>query len=54
MNELLTLTAAELQRQGWTIDRRCYPWLAYKGPRFSPTESFPCRTPRFIPKVSAV
>lgn len=26
------------QAEGFTIDRHCYPWVAYKGPRFSPSE----------------
>lgn len=24
--------------QGFTVDTTCYPWFAYKGPRFNPTE----------------
>lgn len=23
---------------GYTVDTTCYPWVAYKGPRFNPTE----------------
>lgn len=37
---LLILSAAEAEAQGFTIDRHCWPWLAYKGPRFEPTEYF--------------
>lgn len=28
----------EAREQGFTIDENCYPWVAYKGPRFNPTE----------------
>lgn len=27
----------EAEHQGYTIDKTCYPWVAYKGPRFAPT-----------------
>ena len=26
------------REEGFTIDHHCYPWVAYKGPRFNPTE----------------
>ena len=34
----------EMEAAGFTIDRHCYPWLAYKGERFRPTESHVCFT----------
>jgi hypothetical protein len=35
---------AEMRKQGFIIDATCYPWFAYKGPRFMPTDWFPCLT----------
>lgn len=32
------------RRLGYTVDRNCYPWFAYKGPRFKPTDSKDCYT----------
>jgi hypothetical protein len=32
------LTPAQAEQQGFTIDRHCYPWVAYKGERFKPME----------------
>lgn len=29
---------AEAEAAGYDVDRSCYPWVAYKGPRFQPTE----------------
>lgn len=26
------------KEDGFEIDESCYPWVAYKGPRFNPTE----------------
>jgi hypothetical protein len=34
----------EMQAQGFTIDRHCYPNVYYKGPRFNPTEWGTCYT----------
>jgi hypothetical protein len=34
--------ADELEAQGFTIDRHCSPPVAYKGPRFAPTEIWQC------------
>lgn len=31
-------SAVEAQAAGYEVDRHCYPWIAYKGPRFRPTE----------------
>lgn len=31
-------------QQGYTIDTSCYPWFAYKGPRFAPTDRRDCYT----------
>lgn len=50
--ELLALDAEELVKLGYTIDRHTYPWTAYKGPRFMPTEWFNCRTPAYPPSAS--
>lgn len=36
--------ADEMEAKGYTIDHHCYPWVAYKGPRFNPTEWFSCYT----------
>lgn len=32
------LTQAEAEEQGYTVNHHCYPWVAYKGPTFAPTE----------------
>jgi hypothetical protein len=34
----------EMRGKGFTIDDHVYPWVAYKGPRFSPTEWYECFT----------
>jgi hypothetical protein len=31
----MKITPAEARAQGYTIDQTCYPWVAYKGERFS-------------------
>lgn len=31
--------------QGYAIDDTCYPWIAYRGPRFAPTEWHAIITP---------
>lgn len=36
----------DAREQGYVIDSCCYPWLAYKGGRFQPTESHECYTER--------
>lgn len=28
----------EYLNKGYTVDTSCYPWVAYKGPRFNPTK----------------
>lgn len=33
-------TRKRILAEGFTIDNTCYPPLAYKGPRFEPTEAF--------------
>jgi hypothetical protein len=38
------LTPDEARDQGFTIDTTTYPWTAYKGPRFSPTDWRDCFT----------
>lgn len=30
------LTPAEAEARGYKVDRCCYPWVGYKGPRFKP------------------
>lgn len=37
---------SDMRELGFTIDDTCYPWVAYKGPRFAPTESHWCYTDR--------
>lgn len=32
-------SAAEARAAGFKVDETCYPWLAYRGPRFNPIES---------------
>lgn len=27
----------QAESEGYTVDHHCYPWIAYKGPRFNPT-----------------
>ena len=34
----------DAKRDGFTIDSHCYPWAAYKGERFRPTEIHSCFT----------
>jgi len=38
------VTVAWAQDHGYTVDRSCYPWFAYKGPRFNPSEARLCWT----------
>ena len=38
-------TAAGAEAAGYTVDRSCYPWVAYRGARFAPDEWFPLITP---------
>ncbi len=38
------VSAKTAERRGFTVDRHCYPWFAYKGPRFAPTETVLIRT----------
>jgi len=38
------LEPGEARERGFTIDTHCYPWLAYKGPRFAPTDTAECYT----------
>jgi hypothetical protein len=32
------MTRESAEAAGYEVDTHCYPWLAYKGSRFSPTE----------------
>jgi hypothetical protein len=41
------LPAETLIELGWTIDRTCYPWVAYKGDRFNPTDWATIDTPAY-------
>ena len=41
------ITARHAEALGFTVDRTCYPWFAYKGPRFQPTEITNVVTPRY-------
>lgn len=34
------------EAEGFTVDTHVYPWFAYKGERFSPTEKAECLTDR--------
>ena len=34
----LPRTRQEAEAQGYTVDTHVYPWVAYRGPRFNPTE----------------
>jgi hypothetical protein len=31
-------TRHQAERAGYIVDTHCYPWFAYKGPRFAPTD----------------
>jgi len=35
----------QARADGFIIDECCNPPIAYKGPRFQPTEHYPCYTP---------
>lgn len=39
------MTAEEAERRGYIVDRHCYPWIAYRGPRFVPTKWIVVDTP---------
>lgn len=40
-------TADQAAAAGWTVDRHCYPWVAYTGPRFNPDRITEIDTPAF-------
>lgn len=44
-------TAEEAEAQGWTVDRTCYPWVAYQGPPFMTTRWCQIETPTYRPEV---
>jgi hypothetical protein len=48
------MTPEIAEREGYTIDRHCYPWLAYKGPRFKPEDSQFCYTDREAAMLKAL
>lgn len=39
------ISAEQAEARGFTVDRTCYPWFAYKGGRYAPTESVEIVTP---------
>lgn len=38
MGKWRNMSKKEMESRGFTVDGHCYPWVAYKGPRFQPTE----------------
>lgn len=38
------MTRLEAVAKGYMVDDTVYPWVAYKGPRFAPTEAHRCMT----------
>lgn len=38
MSNWRNMSAETVRAMGFTVDETCYPWVAYKGPRFAPTE----------------
>lgn len=40
-----TWTDREARDRGFAVDTTCYPWVAYKGARFNPTEWHSIQTP---------
>lgn len=42
---IVPATEDEAREMGWTVDRHCYPWVAYLGPRFSPDRIVDIATP---------
>jgi len=32
------MNRTQAEDEGYTVDDTCYPWIAYKGPRFKPSE----------------
>jgi hypothetical protein len=43
-DEFVPLTREDAKIRGLIVDDTCYPWFAYKGPRFGPTENHDCLT----------
>lgn len=39
------MTVQDAERLGYEIDKACYPWIAYLGPRFAPTSCWQIQTP---------
>lgn len=39
------MTRRQAEAAGFTVDDTAYPWIAYKGPRFTPTECLAIATP---------
>ncbi len=40
ITSILERQASKAEAKGFVVDRHCWPWVAYKGPRFAPTEWF--------------
>lgn len=40
----MVIDRKQAEVQGFIVDTHCYPWLAYKGDRFAPTEHMDCLT----------
>lgn len=40
------MSKAQAKAAGYTVDESCYPWIAYKGPRFQPTTHVAINTDR--------
>ncbi len=38
------ITPAQAVAEGFDVDRSCYPWIAYRGPRFNPDVYRECMT----------
>ena len=47
-------SAEHFRAQGFTIDECCYPWVAYKGPRFRPDEWHSCLTNKEAALIEAL
>lgn len=43
----------EAKEQGFNVDKSTYPWTAYKGPRFTPTDVQAIETPRWSNTMDA-
>lgn len=48
MSIRINKSASEMIREGFSVDRVCYPWVAYKGSRFKPDEWYEIPTDREV------